>query len=568
MHIYSKGPRSAEVLIVGEAPGENEVKAGLPFVGHSGKELDKLLEETGFNPSSVRITNVCHVRPPRNDISAFLGMSKKDAALIPGCNYDHGKYFTQEIATGLNILQMEIQSMPNLRLIIPVGNSSLWATTGQWGISRWRGSQTFARRLTGTPIPCVPTYHPAAILRQWENRWIMQIDLRRARNWMDQNYAVPDYDFYIRPSFTGVVGRLQHWLRLLDVGCPVKLAVDLETRDGEIACLGIADSPRRAMCIPFLTTTGSYWRPHEEAQLVWLLYRLLDHYMVEVVGQNFLYDQQYFAKLWGFVCRLRHDTMLKQHLILPGVPKTLDFISSQHCDYHVYWKDESKDWDPRLGEEQLWIYNCKDGCATYEANEKLSMAVLNFRLGPQLMEQMEMMGIALEMMLRGVNVDRERKNRVANELEQAMLRLVRFINRALGIELPELKALDDLDKIRHFNPASNPQVHSLAYKVLQLPPQWKKDDNGGRRLTADKDAVAEWLTKADPLFRPLLQAIVDFRSLQVFRSTFALADLDADGRWRCSIKVAGPHTFRWATAEDAFGFGTNMQNIPKGDEDD
>jgi uracil-DNA glycosylase len=566
MHIYSKGPREAAVLVVGEAPGEDEVREGLPFVGYSGKELDKLLTETGFAPGACRITNVCHVRPPRNDISAFLGFSKKDAK--PDSLYEHGKFYSPEIAHGLKILQMEIESMPNLELIIGLGNTPLWALTGQFGITRWRGSQMFAKRLTARPIPFVPTYHPAYILRLWSSRWIAQMDLRRARGWKEERYVVPDYDFYIRPSFAGCTERLLYWLSLLDVGMPLKLATDIETRNGEIACIGLADSPFRAMCIPLLTTAGSYWRPDEEAKLAWLLYRLLTHPMVEVIGQGFWFDQQYFARRLGFMCNLRHDTMMKQHVILPGVPKTLDFISSQHCHYHCYWKDESTNWDPRLGEEQFWIYNCKDLSATYEANTSLSKAILDFGMGPQLNEQMEMVDIALDMMLRGINVNQERKKRVAAELEQAMLALLHFVNRCLGIDFPLPKTLEELDKIRHFKPSSPPQVQSLAYKVLQLPPQWKKTDDGGRRLTADKDAIAEWLTTADPLYRPLLQAIVDYRSLQVFRSTFALADLDTDGRWRCLIKAAGPHTFRWATAEDAFGFGTNMQNIPKGDEDE
>jgi hypothetical protein len=69
------------------------------------------------------------------------------------------------------------------------------------------------------------------------------------------------------------------------------------------------------------------------------------------------------------------------------------------------------------------------------------------------------------------------------------------------------------------------------------------------------------------LYRPLLTLIVTYRSLQVYLNTFALAPVDPDGRFRCTINVAGPNTFRWSTSEDAFGFGTNMQNLPKGDED-
>jgi DNA polymerase I-like protein with 3'-5' exonuclease and polymerase domains len=115
-----------------------------------------------------------------------------------------------------------------------------------------------------------------------------------------------------------------------------------------------------------------------------------------------------------------------------------------------------------------------------------------------------------------------------------------------------------------FSIASPKQVHWLCYEILKLPAIRKK---GAKSLTADKDAVAEWLRTCEPLYRPILQSIVDYRSLQVFRGTFALASIDTDGRFRCSINVAGPSTFRLSTSEDAFGFGTNMQNLPKGDED-
>lgn len=566
MHIYSKGPRSASVLVVGEAPGENEVKEGLPFVGTSGKELDKMLAEAGYDPAGVRITNVCHVRPPGNDISAFLGFPKKEAK--PDSRFEHGLYFSPEVASGLGVLQMEIAAMPNLKQIIGLGNTPLWALTGNYGITKWRGSQMFAKRLTGTPIPFVPTYHPAMILRVWENRWIGVMDLKRARMWGEKKYAVPTYDFTIRPSFTRVCQYLNNAIAIVEGGKKLKLASDVETRQGFIACFALADSARSAICVPILTTTGNYWTADEEARIIYLLYRLTTNPLCEIIGQNYLYDQQYWAKGYGFVMRLMHDTMLKQHLILPGVEKGLDFISSQHCEYHLYWKDESKDWDPKLGEEQLWIYNCKDAVVTFEANDNLQVIVEKWGMTSQLADQMEDMDTALEMMLRGINVDTKRKERLSHELSEHMIDLLIFINKCLGYELQRLPSLDDYDKVKHLNPASPTQVQALAYKVLQLPIIWKKTPNGGRRPTADKDAVTEWLEKVDPLYRPLLQAIVDYRSLQVFKSTFADADLDWDGRWRCFVKVPGPETFRWATAKDAFGYGTNMQNISKGDEDD
>jgi DNA polymerase len=57
-YVGSRGPKAADVVAVGEAPGANEDQAGLPFVGASGREQDKMLSEAGINPVEVssRIT--------------------------------------------------------------------------------------------------------------------------------------------------------------------------------------------------------------------------------------------------------------------------------------------------------------------------------------------------------------------------------------------------------------------------------------------------------------------------------------------------------------------------------
>ena len=562
-----KGPRDAKILIVGEAPGEEEMRHKRPFVGNSGKLLDTLLTENKIDPESVRVTNVCHVRPPDNDIELFMPKAKKDAA---GLEFRHGRFYNTEIRLGLELLRAEVNMMPNLEMIIGVGNLPLWAIQGENGITKWRGSQLFSKCLD-RPVPFVPTLHPAFILRLWENRWVSKLDYKRARLWYESGFKTPRYDFIVRPSHARVVDWLRDLLHRL-AKQETALSVDTETRNGHIACVGLGYRSS-AICIPLLHMGGSYWTLEEEVQVWLLLYKVLTHKNCFVIGQNFNYDNQYFARRAGFKANLRADTMIMQHLCFPGAPKGLDFISSIHNDFHVYWKDESKEWDPKLGEEQLWLYNCKDVCATYEAWEHLTNVVRDFGLAEQLKEQMEMNEIALEMMYRGILVDKERKKRVHEELTMELCSLAEFCNNLLGVKFDRdlyLKEIDYDSAKQHyngFNPASSKQVQDLAYRVLNLPLITKHGPDGDRP-TADKEAIKEWCDKAEPLFRPLLRGIADYRSLQVYRSTFAGADLDVDGRWRCSIKVAGPNTFRWATAEDAFGFGTNMQNIPSGTEDD
>ncbi len=60
------GPADADLVFVGEGPGEKEDREGEPFVGRSGELLDQVLEEHGFDRKTVRITNAVKCRPPDN----------------------------------------------------------------------------------------------------------------------------------------------------------------------------------------------------------------------------------------------------------------------------------------------------------------------------------------------------------------------------------------------------------------------------------------------------------------------------------------------------------------------
>jgi DNA polymerase len=64
--VVGSGPLDAKIMLIGEAPGKNEDKKGMPFVGSAGKNLDKLLEEGGVRRENVYITNVVKCRPPEN----------------------------------------------------------------------------------------------------------------------------------------------------------------------------------------------------------------------------------------------------------------------------------------------------------------------------------------------------------------------------------------------------------------------------------------------------------------------------------------------------------------------
>lgn len=64
--VFGSGNPQAEIMFIGEAPGENEDKLGIPFVGSTGKILDKTLSDIKINREDVYLTNICKCRPIKN----------------------------------------------------------------------------------------------------------------------------------------------------------------------------------------------------------------------------------------------------------------------------------------------------------------------------------------------------------------------------------------------------------------------------------------------------------------------------------------------------------------------
>jgi DNA polymerase I-like protein with 3'-5' exonuclease and polymerase domains/uracil-DNA glycosylase len=529
-------------MLVGEAPGEREVLQREPFVGASGNELNRMLHEAGIMRSECFITNVCRERPPDNDISKWV----VDRKTSPDPDYHlyQGRWIHPYVAAGIDNLQRELE-LVQPKVVVAFGNVSLWALTGKWGIKSWRGSTldlAGGRKL-------IPAYHPAYILRDWSARQITVQDLRRVRaaSEITEGDSGPGYNFVIRPSFDKALATLQ-WLRTLVESGPTKLAADIETRGGHIACIGFAWSNTEAICIPFMSVErpDGYWSLEEEAIIVAAIVNLICHPQCEVVGQNFIYDSQYIYRYWGVVPNLVRDTMLGQHAQFVGLPKGLDYISSMYCKEHVYWKDDGKHWDPRIhSETQYWVYNCTDCVRTYEADTGIQASIAKLGLREQHDFQMAMVLPVLEAMIRGVRIDKARRSEFSMELVEEITAREAWFERVLGHKL---------------NPRSPKQMQKLFYEDFA---QKIIINRKSKSVTCDDDALQTIATR-EPILRPLVNKISEHRSLGVYHSTFVEAKLDTDGRTRCSYNIAGTETLRLSSSKNAFDSGLNLQNIPEG----
>jgi DNA polymerase len=141
--VFADGDASARLMIVGEAPGADEDRLGLPFVGASGKLLDRMLNAIGLERSKVYITKVSPWRPPGN--------RKPEPAEIELCL----PFITRHI---------ELVDPAILLLLGGAAISALLARTDS--VTRLRGSFIdYASPRLAAPIPAMPTFHPAYLLR-------------------------------------------------------------------------------------------------------------------------------------------------------------------------------------------------------------------------------------------------------------------------------------------------------------------------------------------------------------------------------------------------------------------
>nr|CAM74815.1 Uracil DNA glycosylase [Magnetospirillum gryphiswaldense MSR-1] len=141
--VFADGNPDADIMCIGEAPGQEEDRQGLPFVGKSGKLLDRMLASIGLDRGSVYISNVVPWRP-----------------------VDNRKPTADEVAVCLPFITRHIE-LVDPKLLILFGGAAASALLGRSeGINRLRG-RWFDYSSPGLPRPVavMPTFHPAYLLR-------------------------------------------------------------------------------------------------------------------------------------------------------------------------------------------------------------------------------------------------------------------------------------------------------------------------------------------------------------------------------------------------------------------
>ena len=174
---------NTNLVIVGEAPGRDEVIQGLPFVGASGKFLRKTITEMGFVVENAYITNVFWERPPDNDVKYFF--CTKTAAKLKGveiceniCPFKN-MYLKKEYEEWYYRLGDEIQAV-DPEIILAVGATPTWALTFQDKITECRGVPVKCTIPNCSDYYVVPTFHPAGVMRRRDWTDNFKVDIANA----------------------------------------------------------------------------------------------------------------------------------------------------------------------------------------------------------------------------------------------------------------------------------------------------------------------------------------------------------------------------------------------------
>lgn len=318
------------IVIVGEAWGKDEEDAQAPFVGASGRLLNGMLSSMGIDRRECFVTNVVNERPkPTNDVKNLCGTKAEGVAGYPALI--KGKYLLAKYQPELDRLFKEIErERPNL--VLALGATAAWALLKTSGIKAIRGAPAWS---DVAQVKTLPTYHPAAIMRDWSLRPVVLADFEKAsREASFPEVRRPVRSIWVEPTLADLAEFEREHLATAK-----EVSLDIETKGNQITCIGFAPRTDLALVVPFWTERGSYWPTTAEEVSAWRwVKRQCERPEVRYIGQNGLYDLGFLWRRYGVkVPGYDDDTMLLHHALQPEMEKGLGFLGSVYTD-EASWK--------------------------------------------------------------------------------------------------------------------------------------------------------------------------------------------------------------------------------------
>lgn len=573
--VPSHVPSGARALVIGEAPGRDEVSAGRPFVGPSGQLLNHVVRAAGTNPQTLGRTNAVLCRPDGNATPPNAAV----AACLPR--------LAHEINTS------------GATVLIPLGNTALEAVNAlshktahrHGSISTQRG-----QRYTMSHYDVLPTWHPAYVLRNPAAMNQFASDIRKALNGTkSQQKPFNTADIKYIPCNEGNKHRVIEYLNRMPKDA--WLAFDVET-DGlqwydtpakeadRLLAIGLAWQKNRVVVISKDYLAG-------DVDVLYATVHALER--GKIVGHNGKFDQHAVQRVLLTAPPIAFDTMLAHYALCEekgthGLKQLVSEYLDCDDDYEyrliTSWFEENKvkKDDRRYGmvpTDRLYEYLAIDVAATLELRERLTTELQAEQLYDRpFSDVLTPVANAIQSVeSNGIRVDvpylhelhahlTDKLGDVLTPMQQMVQEKVNAWLNSGNIRVPKAAWIKDQEtyarciaKCRDdFNPGSWQQVQVVLYDVLKLRHTKKLGFKTDPRSTAE-----EALLSLQPNDQTgFIDALMKYRRIEKIRGTYVdnvLRMADVNDRVHINYLVHGTEVNR-LSATDA------MHGIPRPGDDE
>jgi len=560
-----------KLMIISEAPGEQEDFADMALIGPAGALLDKMLTCLQIDKTDIYYSQAVRGRPPGNKMyDKYIG------------------YCSPYIRKEIELVQPTV--------IITLGNSALKSLTGEGSITINRGS---IKKLNDIPI--VPTYSPSKYLRSSDQNDydLMLQDIKKA--WDLANGAAEPTKM---PVNYRIVRNLEQLIEMYNecMAAPI-LSCDIETSG-----LSPHSNTAKVVCIQFSATPYTGWLvPIQHAECfdlpncVACVKDILTKH-TGLIGHHLKFDWKYIEHVLRFRPALPvADTMVMHHLLYEEESKIgmlkLKSMAQRYTDLGNYAPDDSDEFFaslPTMPLDQLVSYACSDVDTVQRVYLQLKPLIdTEGNLAQALRYEMIKQMLCADMERRGACINWEYHAYLMEEFPKRIskeLDIVRSFSEVLDVEdqLVEeyvakhlankhktikteitqerldawaVKAKEKAIAEIRFNPKSPDQLRKLMVDRLGLP-EIVFTDSG--EPSCGKDARGAWLMalKGKGIKADIINAVAEYliaHSTYSFVKQYGEHKAD-DGKLHCNYNTCTAVTFRLSSS------GVNLQNLPRDDE--
>jgi uracil-DNA glycosylase family 4 len=536
------------LAIVGEAPGRLEVSKGIPFIGPSGRLLDAILEEAGFDRANAHITNAVLCRPDdERELAGALAccaprLGAELAAIPRATILALGSPAAKTVLGKGNILKTRgfIWHAPSVQPTVmraaeraveksPEGPLGQKANARLWGLQ--------ARRLIEGRV-VIPSVHPAFLLRgadAW--RPILAVDVKRAVRWSRGPFKLLDEGKF---EVACTAAELRKALR--GFGSVVDIDVETDGKDpleANLVMLGIGEVPRDNSEVDTMRVVlASPWRRSMAPVLQSFLKRRI---VVTHNGPSF--DELVLGR-HGVTYTNKRDTLIAHHAFASHLRQGLDHVASVYCDLPP-WKIIYKSHD--AAEKGVALGMTEEELNAYNAIDVKAGAVSWMRMQPDLESEqhvyerdMAVARLCQQMQVTGLLIDVGRRDALSKRLRERARRL-RYAMRRLVHK-------------KSFSPSRLADVRHMLFEKFKAP----VIEPTASGMASTSSATLEAMRHGDTRAARLADLMLRWRTAVKTDSTFVRGMvLGSDGRVHAGWRAFGTESGRPATRDP------NVLNIPR-----